>query len=92
MEALERLLSRAELSVVEYIWEAEVASRRLHLKGRADLIAVLSDDTLAVVEAKPRVYRSPGRRLPQQVQAIAYGVAAEETLARLLSLFPCSPI
>ncbi len=67
----------------EHLWEHPVASHRLGLGGRADLVAVTEADTLIVVEAKlPPLSRRTlrTRRRGILVQLAAYTVAAEETL------------
>ena len=67
----------------ELLWEHPVASRRLGLQGRADLVALTVDGGLVVVEAKlPRLSRRRlwGRDRRLAVQLAAYAVAAEETL------------
>ncbi|ABM80506.1 CRISPR-associated protein Cas4 [Hyperthermus butylicus] len=79
LERLEEVFARWRVEARELLWEHPVTSSRLGLAGRVDLAAVLSDDTLVVVEAKLSL---PGKRrsLHIRVQAAAYGMAAEETL------------
>jgi CRISPR-associated exonuclease Cas4 len=67
----------------ELLWEHPVASHRLRVAGRADLVAVTTGDTLVVAEAKlspasRRGLKTRDRRLA--VQLAAYAIAAEETL------------
>jgi len=69
--------------VEELLWEHPVESRRLGLRGRADLVALTAAGGPVVVEAKlspvPRA-AARGRGLGAAVQLAAYVVAVEETL------------
>jgi CRISPR-associated exonuclease Cas4 len=78
---LELLEQRHEL--VEILWEYPVESKRLRLRGRADLVATTAQDTAIVAEIKlqPITRRSlRARNKHVAIQLTAYAIAAEETL------------